>query len=232
MAQSGRLIAITGVTSGLGAALVEFFSRSSVHTVIGCGRTDSKIQDLNIDYADGPMKKFHMLDISKDSDVKAWSEEIISNFGTPDLLINNASTINKLQNFWKIPIEEFDHVLDVNIQGAANCMRHFVPAMIKAKRGVVVNISAIYGKMASPKVSAYCTSKFAMEGLSKSVASELPDPLCCVPLDPGVIHTPLLEKMMGKAASKQQTPEAWAEKAGPFILNIDRSVNGKSVKVK
>ncbi len=230
MAQASRVIVISGVTSGLGHAMVEFFSKSA-HTVIGCGRTIEKIQDLNTSHSSGP-KRFHVLDVSADQDVKNWADEIIGNFGVPDLLINNASVVNKTANFWKMPMEDFDRTLDVNIKGVANCIRHFAPQMIKAKKGTIVNFSAAWGKSASPRVSAYCTSKFAIEGLSKAVASELPDPVTCVSLDPGVINTPMLQKIFGNAAAKQQTPEAWVEKAGPFILSIDRSMNGKSVKVK
>lgn len=233
MAQARKLIVISGVTSGLGSAMVEFFNRVGSHTVIGCGRTSAKIHGLNMDASSSTeFKKFHVVDVSVDEEVKNWADEIISNFGVPDILINNASVVNKTATFWKIPSQDFDQVLDVNVNGVANCMRHFLPEMIKAKKGTVVNLSAAWGKTVSPRVSAYCTSKFAIEGLSKSVASELPDPLTCVPLDPGVIHTAMLEKIFGKAASKQQSPQDWVEKAGPLILGIDRSMNGKSVKVK
>ena len=227
---SGKIIAITGVTSGLGAAMTQFFIKSS-HLVLGCGRTRSKVDELNLEYSIGH-DQFHVVDISKHNEVKDWTEQIIEDFGVPDILINNASIANKSEKFWKLPMDDFDNALDINIKGASNTMRCFLPYMIKAKKGIIVNISAAWGKSVSPRVSAYCTSKFAIEGLSKSVASELPEPLACVPLDPGVINTPMLQKIFGNAAAKQQTPNDWVEKAGPVILDISRTNNGKSMKVK
>ena len=227
---AGKIIAITGVTSGLGAAMTSFFIRSS-HLVIGCGRTASKIDQLNLDYSLGH-DQFHVVDVSKDCEVKDWAEKIVMDFGAPDVLINNASIANKSEKFWRLPSDDFDNALDINIKGVSNSMRCFLPYMIKAKKGIIVNISAAWGKSVSPRVSAYCASKFAIEGLSKAVASELPEPLACVPLDPGVINTPMLQKIFGNAAAKQQTPSDWVEKAGPIILDISRSDNGKSMKVK
>lgn len=230
MAQAGRIIAITGVTSGLGAAMTQFFARSS-HVVLGCGRTASKIEDLNFEHATGH-DQFHVVNVANNAEMEEWAETIVADFGVPDLLINNASIANKSEKFWKVPSEDFDSALDINIKGVANSVRHFLPHMVKAKKGIIVNISAAWGKSVSPRVSAYCASKFAIEGFSQAVAAEIPSPLTCVPLDPGVINTPMLEKIFGKAAAKQQAPSDWVEKAGPFILNIDRSMNGKSLKVK
>jgi len=226
---AGRIIAITGVTSGLGAAMTKFFVQSS-HLVIGCGRTNSKIDELNLEYSLGH-DQFHVVDVSNNEEVKEWAERIAMDFGVPDLLINNASIANKSEKFWKLPAEDFDSALDINIKGVSNSMRCFLPYMIKAKKGIIVNMSAAWGKSVSPRVSAYCASKFAIEGLSKAVAAEVPDPLACVPLDPGVINTPMLQKIFGNAAAKQQKPSDWVEKAGPIILDISRSDNGKSMKV-
>ena len=226
---AGRIIAITGVTSGLGAAMTKFFVQSS-HLVIGCGRTKSKIDELNLEYSLGH-DQFHVVDVANNEEVREWAERIAMDFGVPDLLINNASIANKSEKFWKLPAEDFDSALDINIKGVSNSMRCFLPYMIKAKKGIIVNMSAAWGKSVSPRVSAYCASKFAIEGLSKAVAAEVPGPLACVPLDPGVINTPMLQKIFGNAAAKQQKPSDWVEKAGPIILDISRSDNGKSMKV-
>ena len=227
---SGKLIAITGATSGLGAAMTQFFSRFS-HVVVGCGRNTSKIDDLNLQYSLGH-DQFHVTDVSKMKEIEQWANQVITDFGVPDILINNASIANKSEKFWKVPQDDFDDALDINVKGVSNSMRSFLPHMIKAKKGIIINISAAWGKSVSPRVSAYCASKFAVEGLSKAVASELPAPLACVPLDPGVINTPMLQKIFGNAAAKQQLPSDWVEKAGPMILDINRDNNGKSMKVK
>ncbi len=171
-----KTIVITGATAGLGLAMTEYFQEHS-HCVIGCGRNSSKIDALNEKYAaEKSKKRFFVVDISNDSEVAAWTESVIKDFGPIDLLINNAGLINNNAKLWEISAEEFDKVIDVNIKGTTNCIRHFVPHMLKAKKGVIVNFTSTWGKSVSPEVAPYCCSKWGMEGLSKSLALELPPP--------------------------------------------------------
>ena len=115
--------------------------------------------------------------------------------------------------------------------GVANVMRAFIPSMIERKKGIIVNMSSEWGRSTSANVSAYCASKWGLEGLTKSVAQELPSPLAAIPLDPGIIDTDMLRSSMGDSASKYPKPEAWAKVAAPFILNLTRESNGFSITV-
>jgi len=109
-------------------------------------------------------------------------------------------------------------------------IRHFVPEMIKAGKGVVVNFSSGWGRSVAVNEAPYCASKWAIEGLSKAMALELPEPLTCVPLSPGIVDTPMLKICFGEQrASLHYSPEEWAETACPFILSIDHSQNGSSL---
>ena len=227
-----EVIAITGVSTGLGLAMVKWYT-SRGHVVLGCARSTQKISQLNDEFCKGNKpKQFTVVDIVNEADVKRWSEETISCFGAPTLLLNNASVTNNNLSLWKISAEEFNKVIDINIKGTTNVIRHFVPEMIKAGKGVVVNFSSGWGRSVSPHVAPYCASKWAIEGLSKALALELPAPLTCVPLNPGMINTPMLQTSFGKqGAAMQETPEKWAQTACPFILSIDRSQNGRSLTV-
>lgn len=66
--------------------------------------------------------------------------------------VNNAGTINKNNKVWEVPPEEFDNVIDTNIKGIANIMRHFIPLMIENKQGVIVNMSSGWGRSAAAQV--------------------------------------------------------------------------------
>lgn len=232
MASSNKheVIAITGVSAGLGLAMVKWYA-SRGHTVLGCARSAQKISQLNNEYCKGNKpKQFSAVDIMNEADVKRWSEEVISSFGAPTFLLNNASVINNNAHLWEISAEEFNSVIDVNIKGTTNVIRHFVPEMIKAGKGVVVNFSSGWGRSVAVNEAPYCASKWAIEGLSKAMALELPEPLACVPLSPGIVHTPMLKICFGEQqASLHNSPEEWAETACPFILSIDRSQNGNSL---
>ena len=225
-----EVIAITGVSAGLGLAMVKWYA-SRGHTVVGCARSAQKISQLNDEYCKGnkPMQ-FSVVDVVNEADVKGWSEEVISSFGAPTFLLNNASVINNNAHLWEISAEEFNNVIDINIKGTTNVIRHFVPEMIKAGKGVVVNFSSGWGRIAAVNEAPYCASKWAIEGLSKAMGLELPEPLTCVPLSPGIVDTPMLKICFGEQrASLHNSPEEWAETACPFILSIDRSQNGNSL---
>ena len=100
--------------------------------------------------------------------MKAWAGRFLAASAHPDLLINNAALINRNAPLWQVPAEEFDRLIDVNIKGVANVLRHVVPAMIARQSGVIVNLSSYWGRSVSPQVAPYCASKWAIEGLMRT----------------------------------------------------------------
>ena len=122
-----------------------------------------------------------MVDVADDQQVKTWAERLLTQYEPPDLLINNAGLINQLAP-WQVPTEEFSRLIDVNIKGVANVIRHFVPAMIERKSGIIVNFSSGWGRSTSLQVAPYCASKWAIEGLTQALAQELPDGMAAIPL--------------------------------------------------
>ena len=118
----------------------------------------------------------------------------------PDLLLNNAATINPNAPLWKVSADEFSYVIDVNIKGVANVIRHFVPRMIERGSGVIVNFSSGWGRSTSPEVAPYCATKWAIEGLTRALAQELPAGMAAIPLNPGIINTDMLQSCFGESA--------------------------------
>eukprot|EP00268_Persea_americana_P040849 TRINITY_DN40641_c0_g1_i1.p1 TRINITY_DN40641_c0_g1~~TRINITY_DN40641_c0_g1_i1.p1 ORF type:complete len:104 (+),score=16.17 TRINITY_DN40641_c0_g1_i1:458-769(+) len=103
--------------------------------------------------------------------------------------------------------------------------------MIENKRGIIVNLSSGWGRSAAAEVAPYCASKWAIEGLTRSVAKELPVGMAIIALSPGVVNTEMLQSCFGASASLYQTPEAWAPKAATMILNLTMEDNGASLTV-
>ena len=128
-----------------------------------------------------------------------------------------------------MPAEEFDAVIDINIKGVANVTRHFAPEMIRRNHGVIVNLSSGWGRSASPEVAPYCATKWAMEGLSKAMAEELPSGMACVPLSPGVVNTEMLQSCFGAGAASARKPDTFAKAAAPFLLGLGPKDNGQSL---
>ena len=221
-------ILITGVTRGLGRALVEEFIRGE-HTVIGCGRSGEAIFDLRMTYQEP--HDFMCVDVGLDSKVAIWAAKVLENDSPPDLLINNAAVMNRLAPLWEQDDREFTKLVDANIRGVQNVIRHFVPAMVAKKRGVIVNLSSGWGRSVAPEVAAYCMSKWAIEGLTKALAQELPEGMAAVPLNPGVIDTDMLRSCWADGAAAYPKAAQWAKAAAPFILKLGPKDNGQSLTV-
>lgn len=228
MSQSPKVVVLTGATHGLGRAMTEKLIALG-HTVLGCGRTAKAIDDLKQTF--GSPHHFAIVDVTREEGVRAWAEEILASHGAPDLLLNNAAIINRDAPLWELTAEEFDRVIDINIKGVANVLRHFLPALLARKSGVVVNFSSGWGRATAPKVAPYCATKFAIEGLTHALAQELPAGLTAVPFNPGIIDTAMLRSCFGGAAASYPNPREWAEKAVPFLLQIDPKDNGKTLTV-
>ena len=221
-----KVIVLTGATRGLGRALVPHFARAG-HTVAGCGRSADHVAELRQQF--GPPHAFAAVDVTDAAAVESWAKDVLKHLGPPDLLINNAAVMNPLAPLWEIPAADFDRLIDVNVTGVANVIRAFVPAMVARATGVVVNLSSGWGRSTSPEVAPYCASKYAVEGLTKALAQELPAGMAAVPLNPGVIDTDMLRSAWGAEAGGYPSADRWAKAAAPFLLNLGAKDNGKSL---
>ena len=221
-------IVITGATRGLGRALAEEFIRLG-HTVLGCGRGGEAIFDLRMKY-EAP-DDFSVVDVAQDSKVALWAAKVLEAGSPPDLLINNAGLMNRLSPLWEQEDREFTKVVDVNVRSVANVIRHFVPAMVQAGRGVIVNLSSGWGRSVARDVAPYCATKYAVEGLTKALAEELPEGMAAIPLNPGVIDTDMLRSCFGAQASAYPKPAAWARPAADFLLGLGPDANGQALTV-
>lgn len=223
-----RLVVITGATKGLGEAMAAKFAELG-HTVIGCGRNPAAVKRLS--HRHSTPHRFDCVDVANECQVAEWAESVLSQFGPPDLLLNNAAVINRTAPLWQVPAADFDQVIDVNIKGVANVIRHFVPAMVERRRGVIVNFSSGWGRSTSGEVAPYCATKWAMEGITQALAQELPDGMAAVPLNPGIINTEMLRSCFGSSAERYPEPVRWAEVAVPFLLQITSRDNGEPLSV-
>jgi NAD(P)-dependent dehydrogenase (short-subunit alcohol dehydrogenase family) len=221
-----KLIVITGVSRGLGRALAEEFMRRGM-LVAGCSRSSG----AEIRGAYQRPNLFQTVDVRHPSSVTAFAERVTNEMGVPDLLINNAATINRNAPIWELSTEEVGAVFDTNIKGVFHVIHAFVPAMVQRKSGVIVNFSSGWGRSTSPEVAPYCATKYAMEGLTLAMAQELPNGMAAVPLSPGVIDTEMLRSCFGEAADSYPKPEEWAKQAVPFLLGLGPQHNGRSLTV-
>jgi len=218
-----KTIVLTGVSRGLGQAMAMGFAATG-HKVLGCARHRPRLEL-------GAPHDFQVVDVSSAVAVNAWAVRLLRACGPPDLLINNAGVINKNSPLWRVAPKEFSGVLDVNIKGTFHVLHSFLPAMVALKRGVIVNFSSGWGRSVDAEVAPYCATKFAVEGLTRALALELPEGMAAIPLNPGIIDTDMLRSCFGGSAGSYESAEQWAARAVPFILSLGPRHNGQSLSV-
>ena len=224
----GKLILITGTSRGLGHAMAAGMIQQG-HRIVGCSRATSDVRRVSDEFP--APHRFDKVEVSQYEQVGQWSQSVLAECGVPDLLINNAALVNANNDLWKVPPEEFSQVIDVNIKGIYHVIRHFVPAMISRGTGTIVNFSSGWGRSTSPEVAPYCATKWAVEGLTRAFADELPEGMAAVSLNPGAIHTRMLTSCFGESARSYPEPQQWAERAVPFLLKICPASNGEALTV-
>ena len=189
---------ISGASRGIGNSIAKYFAKND-YIVVGTSRNefefDEKIENLI------PVK----LDVTSRDDVKKCFDFLKSENLLPDILINNAG-ITSDQIFLRMKNEDWDNVIDTNLNGVFNLSKIFVKNMIKNKKGRIINISSISGLMGNPGQVNYSASKSALNGFTKSLAKELGSrniTVNCVA--PGFIETDMTSFLEEEA--KQQIEE-------------------------
>lgn len=219
-------IIVTGVSRGLGNALLrEFVARG--HQVRGCCTQASVAEQLSTEFA--PNASVVALDVSQEAAVREWGAALAAQGFTADILVNNAGVIHENAALWEISDQAFTRVMDVNVRGVANMIRVFMPSLLEAKKGTIVNLSSGWGRSTSPMVAPYCASKWAIEGLSQALAQELPAGMVSVALNPGIINTEMLQSTFGADAASYPDADEWVGSAADTILGIRTKDNGRSL---
>jgi short-subunit dehydrogenase len=167
-----RVILITGASSGIGNQLArDFAARGAV--VIGCGRSITRLKKtLKEVRQDNPVSAMIACDVGDPEQVQAMVAKILADHGPIDILINNAG-IGMRRPFVETSLEIVESILRTNYLGAVYCSHAVLPAMIARRRGHIVNISSVAGLIGTINMSAYCASKFALNGWSESLYHEL-----------------------------------------------------------
>lgn len=206
-ALAGKVALVTGGGRGIGAAITGRLAAMGAATVV-CGRTQSHI-DATVKQikASGGQSEAITCDVSDWNSVSALASTVQQRFGKLDILVNNAGIGGFGGPLHQLPIEKWDTILNTNLRGVFYTIRAFVPLLVAAGGGHIVNISSIAGKNALPNGSAYAASKWGLNGLSYSVAEELRAQKIRVSVVcPGSTHTEL-SPHEGKSSEKMLKPD-------------------------
>ena len=165
----GRAAIVTGGAQGIGAAIARAYAAAGARVMIA----DRDVAAATVTAAGiGKVALPFEVDVTRGAEVEAMARAALERFGRIDILVNNAGMIRKA--FVKDMDEvTWDAVLDVNLKATFLCSRAVLPAMIEARRGRIVNIASIAGKVGEPTASAYSAAKFGVIGFTRSLALEV-----------------------------------------------------------
>lgn len=171
MKLENKVAIITGAAGGIGTATCKVFAGEGAKIVLA-GRTAAKLEHTARGLGLSEDRYLIMeADVSKEADVKAMFEKTVERFGKVDIIFNNAGSEGAIARIGDYPIEVFDQVVGINLRGTFLCMQYAINHM-KERGGVIVNNSSIGGLIGMPMTSAYVSTKFAINGLTRTAANE------------------------------------------------------------
>jgi NAD(P)-dependent dehydrogenase (short-subunit alcohol dehydrogenase family) len=196
---NGKVVLITGASSGIGRATVEAFAAKGAKVVVAARRQkelDSLVAAIE---AMGGKASAIKTDVSVAESVAQMVAHTIKVFGRLDYAINNAGIEGKLNGITDLLESDWDQVLDINLKGTFLCMKYEAKAMLDLGiGGVIVNIGSVNSFLGFPTGSAYVTSKHGLIGLTTSVSAELgPKGIRVNLVCPGITDTPMHHRLRG-----------------------------------
>lgn len=205
----GKVVLITGAASGIGLSCAQSFAKQGAR-VIMTDLNEAALEGARqlVLAAGAPSCLAYVCDVSNEASVNACADRVQSDVGALDVLVNNAG-IYYLGGFMETSLEMWQRMFQVNLMGIVLMCRAFLPAM-KAASGPrrIVNIGSLASFLGAPNITAYCSSKHAVLGLSDVLAMELAaeySPVGITRVCPGIINTPLLAgKTVGSNITQRQ----------------------------
>lgn len=198
--EAGQVAVVTGAAQGLGRALAAGLLDRGVSVALADTAQERLRDTAEAFTARGGQVLPVVTDVADAAAVGALASRTLEHFGRVDLVVNNAGiTAHHVRPLWQADLEDWRRVLAVNLLGAVHGIRAFVPHLVAAGAGHVVNIASLAGLMAVPFGSAYCASKHAVVAVSETLRAELDMmrlPIGVTVVCPGYVRTPMTEGMV------------------------------------
>lgn len=202
---TGKVALVTGAGRGIGAEIARALAKEGAAVIVNyCGskeKAETLAEEIN---AGGGSGEAYRCDVSDFTACGEMIQELIQKYGRIDILVNNAG-ITRDGLLAKMSEEDFDRVIDTNLKGAFNTIRHMTRWFLKQRSGKIINLSSVSGIMGNPGQANYSASKAGVIGLTKSAARELASRGICVnAIAPGFIDTDMTASLTGAAREKLQ----------------------------
>ncbi|MEA4827285.1 MAG: 3-oxoacyl-[acyl-carrier-protein] reductase [Clostridium sp.] len=192
----GKNAIVTGASRGIGRAIAIKFAELGANVVLNYRSDINSVQEVVKEIESKGVKALAIQgDVSSFEDSKRIIDEAMEKLGSVDILVNNAG-ITKDSLIMRMKEEEFDKVIEVNLKGVFNCIKHAIPVMIKQRSGKIINISSVVGLSGNAGQANYAAAKAGIIGLTKSVAKEIASRgITANAIAPGFIQTDMTETL-------------------------------------
>lgn len=232
---------VTGASRGIGKAIALKLASMGANIVINYNRSSKAAEEVvDIIKSNGGNAIAVACDVSKFDEAEKLVKLTVEKFGTVDILVNNAG-ITRDGLVLRMKEQDFDDVINTNLKGAFNCIRHISPIMLKQRSGRIINISSVVGLVGNAGQLNYSSSKAGLLGMTKSLAKELGSRGVTVnAVAPGFINTDMTEVLSEKARKdtialiplkKMGEPEDIAETVGFLSSESARYITGQVINV-
>lgn len=170
---TGKIAVVTGASRGIGKEIAKTLAAKGATVVVNYNGSAAKAEETvkEIEALGGKAEALQC-NVSEYDKAAEMMEYVVKTYGRVDILVNNAG-ITRDNLLMKMSEEDFDAVLNTNLKGAFNCIKHISRQMLKQKSGRIINISSVSGVMGNAGQANYCASKAGVIGLTKSVAREI-----------------------------------------------------------
>jgi NADP-dependent 3-hydroxy acid dehydrogenase YdfG len=189
----GKVVLITGASSGIGEATARLLAREGAQVVLGARRTD-RLEAVAAEIAaEGGNARYRALDVTQGEDFESFVAYAVREFGRVDVLVNNAGVM-PLSPLAALKVEEWDRMIDVNVRGVLYGIAAAFPRMEAQGYGHIVNVSSIGGHYVVPTAAVYCATKFAVRAISDGLRQET-DKIRVTVVSPGVTESELADSI-------------------------------------
>lgn len=197
----GKCALVTGAGSGIGEAIARVFASAGARVVVADVNEDTGNQTASTIKSEGGAAEYRQLDVGDEARCRSLAAEVLERHGRLEVLVNNAG-VGHVGTILQTESNDLDRLYRVNVRGVFHLCKAFLPSMIQAGGGNIINLASIGGILAVRDRLAYCVTKFAVVGLSKSIALDhAKQGIRCNCLCPGRVETPFV------AARLQEYPD-------------------------
>lgn len=197
----GKVVVITGASSGIGEATARLLAKQGAHVVLGARRTDKLEALTKAITAEGGSARFRALDVTRREDMQSFVEFALGAFGRVDVIINNAGVM-PLSKLEVLKVDEWNRMIDVNIRGVLHGIAAGLPLMKKQRSGQFINVSSIGGHKIVPTAAVYCATKAAVLAISEGLRQEVGGDIRVTVISPGVTESELAESITDPFSQK------------------------------